>query len=135
MEVGMGIMGWGRGNPYGQPLSISLLLFDPSRWANKSAAAFNLCVSVSVCVCVTAVVLLSGKRMCEHCVGTSGYIMKLTHSHTHTHRSAREEPSTHTRAHKLKWFVLFWCCSCSWWWNPNSGTKKDLVLKRVLISQ
>jgi len=82
MEVGMGIMGWGRGNPYGQPLSISLLLFDPSRWANKSAAAFNLCVPVSVCVCVTAVVLLSGKRMCEHCVGTSGYIMKLTHSHT-----------------------------------------------------
>jgi len=89
MEVGMGIMGWGRGNPYGQPLSISLLLFDPSRWANKSAAAFNLCVPVSVCVCVTAVVLLSGKRMCEHCVGTSGYIMKLTHSHTHTQKRSR----------------------------------------------
>jgi len=78
--------------------------------------SFFLCVSVCVCVClyVTAVVLLSGKRMCEHCVGTSGYIMKLTHTHTLV------QSHTHIVTHvlrllcsKLKWCVLllFFCAA------------------------
>lgn len=76
-----------------------------------------MCVCEFVCVqvYVTAVVVscLGSGRMCEHCVGTSGYIMKLTHinntcthahtySHTHTHSLA----SSGLLCCKLKWCAL-----------------------------
>lgn len=70
--------------PLPSTLSHSLLHFL------QSPLSCSFCVLVWVCV--TAVVLLSGKRMCEHCVGTSGYIMKLTHTHLHAH-------TTHTHSH------------------------------------